>query len=127
MNEENKEIVENTPESENEEIVENILKLENGETVELGITFKRLAILQKVNPSIYNEFTKIMSSKSGADLLSMLLPLYVGYWCKNYEIEKHIYTYEEFRDLCPFDLNLVKKKMNQLIFPKKKKNLEKTS
>jgi len=106
----------------------NALKLMNGEEVELSITFQRLALLQKVNPNIYNEFNKMMgNSKSTPDILSMILPLYVGYWCKNYEVGNQIYTYDEFRDLCPFDFNLIRKKMNQLINPKKKSDLDQAS
>lgn len=104
------------------------LLLENNEEVELSLSFKRLAYLKKVQNSLYQKYNAIMTNqKKELDILDMPFVLYIAYWCANYKINENIYSEEEFIELIPFDLKMIKRLFTKLTSSKKNRDLEKNS
>lgn len=105
-----------------EKIVKNTFRdfeLNNGEVVKLTLTFGKLALLKSVNNPLYTKYNRIQYGKS-EDMLDAVTLVYVAYWCANYGVADSLYTEQEFIDLVPFDVNEIKRAMNELTRPKKK-------
>lgn len=93
--------------------------LKNGEIVNISLSFKRLALLRKLNFELYERFNKINYGKS-EDILDLVTMIYVAYWCENHKIGKEIYSEDDFIELVPFDMTEIQRVYNSLMRPKKK-------
>lgn len=103
----------------------------DGTTAKMTLTFFALYQLKAKNKSLYERYTKIMSSKT-SDELDMIAILYTAYVCANMISketisENELMTEEDFIMMCGSDRIAVRDAVQELTQPKKRKDSDSPS
>lgn len=98
-------------------------ELLNGDVVNLGISFAKLKLLKSVNADLYQDWLDFSNGKKN-EVIDLPTFVYIAYWCFNYGGLEPLMNQEQFESLVPFDIALLKRTFNLLMYPKKKRNSE---
>lgn len=99
------------------------MKLENGEKIELTLNFARLLQLKNKNKAIYEKYNKILCNGAKDAIEDTITVIYVAYLCANVDKEE-LLGFNEFAGLIPQNFGEINNVCQELISPKKKKDLE---
>lgn len=101
-------------------------ELTNGMVVKLSISFAKLKLLKSVDNELYQAWVDFSNGKK-TEIIDLPQFIFIAYWCANYGGIEPIMQQSQFESLVPFDLNLLKRTFNLLMYPKKKHNSAKRS
>ena len=98
------------------------LTLNNGENVELTLNLLKIYRLKNKRPELYKNYNNALLKQKEADLLSLVTIVYTAYVCNKFETNT-FYSFEDFLDLCPADLESLGDIVDKLISKKNKISL----
>lgn len=94
------------------------LTLNSGKKVEIGVTFRKLAMLREKNKKAYDEYNRVI--RNGVkDVFDYVAVVYAGYCCN----KESAMGYQDFLDELPVDINELVTAFNSVVAPKKKQDL----